>query len=88
LSYATRASSITSQRENRLSEIESLRRSALTPETFVDKAQTLLTQQWSKATWRSREQLLRAVDWLLHMERVRRSTLADPFAATVQDRHQ
>ena len=81
LSYATRASSITSQRESRLSEIESLRRDGLSPETFVNKAQTLLTQRWSKATWRSREQLLRAVDWLLRMERARRNKLA------VQDRH-
>jgi hypothetical protein len=87
LNYATRVSSIASQRESRLSEIESLRRGGLAPETFVDKAQTLLTQRWSKATWRSREQLLRAVDWLLHMERVRRNTLADPLSATVQDRH-
>jgi hypothetical protein len=81
LSYATRVSSITSQRESRLSEIESLRRDGLASESFVDKAQALLTQRWSKATWRSREQLLRAVDWLLRMERTRRNKLA------VQDRH-
>jgi hypothetical protein len=74
-------SSITSQRESRLSEIESLRRDGLASESFVDKAQTLLTQRWSKATWRSREQLLRAVDWLLRMERARRNRVA------AQDRH-
>jgi len=78
---------ITSQRESRLSEIESLRRGGQVPEAFVDKAQALLTQRWSKATWRSREQLLRAVDWLLRMERARRNTLADSLSATVQDRH-
>jgi hypothetical protein len=65
-----------------LSEIESLRRSGLAPKSFVDKAQTLLTQRWSRATWRSREQLLRTVDWLLRMERLRRRTPADR-----QDRH-
>ena len=81
LSYANRATSIASQRESRLSEIESLRRDGLASDSFVDKAQTLLTQRWSKATWRSREQLLRAVDWLLRMERARRNKLA------VQDRH-
>jgi hypothetical protein len=80
LSYATRVDSIASQRESRLSEIEALRRAGLAPEAFVDKAQTLLTQRWSKATWRSRQQLLRAVDWLLRMERARQTTLA------VQDR--
>jgi hypothetical protein len=81
LTYAIRVDSIASQRESRLGEIESLRRGGLAPETFVDKAQTLLTQRWSKATWRSREQLLRAVDWLLRMERARQNGLA------VQDRH-
>jgi hypothetical protein len=81
LNYATRANSIASQRASRLSEIESLRRDGLASESFVDKAQTLLTQRWSKATWRSREQLLRAVDWLLRMERARQNGLA------IQDRH-
>jgi len=76
VSYATRASSIASQRESRLSEIESLRRGSPVTESFVDKAETLLTQRWSRANWRSREQLLRTVDWLLRMERVRQSTLA------------
>src|SRR5215468_3763315 len=85
-SYVARVSSIASQRESRLSEIESLRRAGLAPEAFVDKAQTLLTQRWSKATWRSREQLLRAVDWLLRMERARQNTLANSLAATVRDR--
>jgi len=77
-SYVAHVSSITSQRESRLSKIESLRRGGLAPENFVDKAQTLLTQRWSKATWRSRVQLLRTVDWLLLMERLRRSALAYP----------
>jgi len=72
-------SSIASQREHRLSEIESLRRGGLLPATFVDKAHTLLTQRWSKATWHSRERLLRAVDWLLHMERTRRNALVPPI---------
>jgi hypothetical protein len=79
LNYTARVNSIASQRESRLSEIESLRRSGLAPETFVDKAQTLLTQRWSKATWRSRERLLRTVDWLLRMERMRRHTLVPPI---------
>jgi hypothetical protein len=73
LNYAARVSAIASQRGSRLSEIESLRRDGLAPASFVDKAQTLLTQEWSKATWRSREQLLRTVDWLLRMERTRRN---------------
>jgi hypothetical protein len=72
-------SAIASQREHRLSEIESLRRGGMVPATFVDNAHTLLTQRWSKATWHSREQLLRAVDWLLHMERTRRNALVPPI---------
>ena len=78
LNYATRVGSIASQRESRLSEIESLRRVGLAPAAFLDKAQTLLTQGWSKANWRSHEQLLRAVDWLFRMERAHRNPLADP----------
>lgn len=78
LSYATRVSSIASLRERRMNEIVSLRRDGPAPGSFVDKAQTLLTYRWSKATWRSRERILGAVDWLLRMERVHRKALADP----------
>src|SRR5215813_13638180 len=75
LNYAARVSWIASQRESRLSEIKSLRGGLA--EAFVDKAQTLLTREWSKATWRSRERLLHTVDWLLHMELARRNMLAE-----------
>jgi len=79
LNYTARANLIASQRESRLSEIESLRCSGVAPKSFVDKAQTLLTHRWSKATWRSRERLLRTVDWLLRMERMSRHTLVPPI---------
>jgi transposase len=75
LSYAARARAIESARERRLNEIESLRRDGLAPGCFVDKAQKLLTYAWSKATWRSRENILRTVDWLLHVDRIHRSGL-------------
>jgi len=85
--YAARVSSIAFERESRLSETESLRRGGLLPESFVDKAETLLTQRWSKATWRSREQLLRTVDWLLRMERMRRKHAgpSSSFLASIPD---
>jgi hypothetical protein len=59
-----------SQRERKMAEIGSLRRQDHAPGSFVDKAEALLTSTWSKATWRSRENILRTVDWLLHMEQM------------------
>jgi hypothetical protein len=75
LSYAARARSIESTRERRQIEIDSLRRDGLASASFVDKAQKLLTYAWSRATWRSRENILHAVDWLLHVDRIHRSGL-------------
>ena len=66
-----------------MNEILSLRRKGRVPGSFVEKAITLLTYDWSRATWRSRDGILRTVDWLLRMERVRRSRLpvgTDRFA--------
>jgi hypothetical protein len=74
--YATRASAITEQRDRRMSELQSLG-DGLTPGSFADKARTLLTHRWARATWRSRENILRTVDWLMQMERVRRGATAE-----------
>ena len=60
-----------------MNEIVSLRRQPSPPGGFLDKAQTLLTRDWSKATWRSRESILRTVDWLLRMEQQHRERLED-----------
>jgi hypothetical protein len=62
-----------------MANIRSLRRHGSRPAGFVRKAETLLTSGWSKATWRSRESILRTVDWLLRMELAqRRADGADP----------
>jgi hypothetical protein len=34
----------------------------------LQNALVLLTSSWSRANWRSREQLLKAVDWLLQLQ--------------------
>jgi hypothetical protein len=76
------------QRKRKMAEISSLRRQGHVPGSFADKAQTLLTRGWSKHSWRSRESILRTVDWLLQMERMHLA-LADrtgPLGKTVRRR--
>jgi hypothetical protein len=34
----------------------------------IETARLLLTRSWAKASWRAREQLLRAADWLIRLE--------------------
>jgi hypothetical protein len=65
------------EREHRMAEIGSLCAAGFVPGGFIDKAQTLLTFGWSRATWHSRESILCTVDWLLNMERVHRRRLED-----------
>ena len=88
LSYADRVNSIAAGHERRMNEVLSLRREDAAPETFADRAHALLTQRWSKANWRARERILRAVDWLLHMERLHQkvSARADFPSSTVAER--
>jgi hypothetical protein len=71
-SYKARVQALASQREQRMAEINALLRQRVVAGSFVDKAQTLLTNSWSKATWRSRASILRTVDWLLHLEQAHR----------------
>ena len=71
-SYAARAQAIAGEREKQMRDIAGLRAGSSTSIGFADKAQTLLTRDWVKATWRSREGILRTVDWLLRVERTRR----------------
>jgi hypothetical protein len=81
--YEAQVNAIVAERERKMAEIGSLRRPDHAPGSFVDKAETLLTSGWSKATWHSRENILRTVDWLLHMERVQRGVRAGPLGETV-----
>jgi hypothetical protein len=73
-----RAEAITSEREGRMRQIAAIRADRSTTTGFADKAQTLLTRDWAKASWRSRSQILRTVDWLLRLERTRQRVGAGP----------
>ncbi len=37
----------------------------------IETARILLTKQWGKANWRTREQLVKAAEWLLRLESIR-----------------
>ena len=38
---------------------------------FVANARQLLTRSWSRASWKTREELLKNVEWLVRLERRR-----------------
>jgi hypothetical protein len=46
--------------------------------TFVANARQLLTRSWSRATWKTREELLKNVEWLVRLERRRDRLMPDP----------
>jgi hypothetical protein len=60
-----------------MAELGSLGGQEPVPGSFAAKAQTLLTRDWSKASWRSRVSIIQTVDWLLDLERAHR-TLRSP----------
>jgi hypothetical protein len=62
-----------------MAEIRVLLQAEPTGMSFVHKAQTLLTRDWSHATWRSRANILRTVDWLLNVDRARRASPQSRF---------
>jgi hypothetical protein len=63
--YSGRVRSLLSQRDRLMNEIVALRSVATAPAPFLDKADQLLTVFWGKATWQSREEILRSAQWLL-----------------------
>jgi hypothetical protein len=69
--HAHRADAILAERERQLSEIRLLQRVRGKSEGLPRKAYTLLTRGWSKASWQTRTELVRAAGWLLHLERLR-----------------
>jgi hypothetical protein len=75
MSYAERVSTLVSDRERKMTEITALRDREGRPDSFVGKAESLLTRSWSRSNWRSRESILRTVDWLLRMDRQQRLAL-------------
>jgi hypothetical protein len=53
-----------------MEEIARLRSDRDRPADFLDKARSLLTRHWGKASWSAREGLLKSAGWLLEVERL------------------
>jgi hypothetical protein len=60
-----------SERSRLFDEITILRKARGPSARAIDTAQVLLTRHWIKANWRTREQLIKAAHWLLHLEAIR-----------------
>jgi hypothetical protein len=56
------------ERERLLAEMAMLRKQRGHSLHSIEKAQTLLTTWWGRANWRTREQLIKAADWLVRLE--------------------
>jgi hypothetical protein len=67
-----------SQRDQLIAEILARSRSG-TPSPLIKKAGTLLTRFWARADWKSREELLRAAQWLVNLG-VTQAVVATPRA--------
>jgi hypothetical protein len=59
---------IESDRNRLFVELTRMRDACREPARPLQNALVLLTSRWSRANWRSREQLLKAVDWLLQLQ--------------------
>ena len=65
-----------------MEEIARLRHEREGPAEFLDKARTLLTTHWGRATWLGREGLLKTATWLIEVERLHGPLVSPgPFAA-------
>jgi hypothetical protein len=59
------------QRERLLTEIQILSEQETSQVVFARKARVLLGTAWFQATWSGKQDILRAVDWMLRLERKR-----------------
>jgi hypothetical protein len=59
------------QRERLLTEIQILSEQETSQVVFAHKARILLGTVWFKATWSGKQDILRAVDWMLRLEQKR-----------------
>jgi hypothetical protein len=59
------------QRERLLTEIQILSEQETSQVVFARKARVLLGTAWFQATWSGKQDILRAVDWMLRLERER-----------------
>ena len=62
---------IESDRTRLFVELTRMRDACGEPAQPLQNALVLLTSKWSRASWKSREQLLKAADWLLRLENQR-----------------
>jgi hypothetical protein len=61
---------IVARREQLVADIARLRERG-EESRLIDNAQQLLTRWWSKANWRSREELLKSAVWLVELQKCR-----------------
>jgi hypothetical protein len=59
------------QRERFLTEIQILSEQETSQVVFAHEARVLLGTAWFQATWSGEQDILRAVDWMLRLERKR-----------------
>jgi len=62
---------IENQRNRLFDKMTELRKARGPSARAVETARLLLTKQWMKASWRTREQLIKAADWLVRLEGIR-----------------
>jgi hypothetical protein len=71
-SVRTKHALIENERRRLFDEITTLRgATGPSARAIMHTAQALLTRHWIKANWRTREQLIKAVHWLVHLEGTR-----------------
>lgn len=63
-----RADQIVRQRERLIAEVQDFNAGQERSES-AQKAQQLLTRWWAKADWKAREELLKAAEWLIEVEK-------------------
>jgi hypothetical protein len=66
---------IETDRARLIVEMEQLRNGRQQSARPVETAQVLLTRGWARASWKTREQLINAADWLVRLERKYRAQL-------------
>jgi hypothetical protein len=61
---------IENQRKRLFDEMTELRKARGPSARTTHTAQVLLTRHWIKANWATREQLIKAAHWLVHLEAI------------------
>jgi hypothetical protein len=62
-----------SERDDFITEIESVRSRAGIPVELYNKARALLTRFWARADWSEREEILKAVRWIMNVAKIQSS---------------